>query len=170
MSKKEVAKKLRAIKVISNKPVKLRSGLQSSFYCDIKKVYGYPRILSELVKEISKLIPKDITCIAASGYGGLPLAVATSSALNLKFTAVRDKAKKHGRGGFIDGYVPNKSDKVLIVDDVLTTGSSIKETYSILRKTKAKIICAVVVVKRGNVKLPIPYKYVFAIEDLIKNI
>lgn len=165
MSKKEIIKSLCEAGVIYNKPVKLRSGQSSDFYCDIKKAFGYPDLLASLADEIGKLVTKEITCVAASGYGGLPLAIAVALRRNLKFIAVRDKVKRHGKGGFIDGYIPTQSDKILIIDDVLTTGSSIKETYSVLRKIKADVSCAVVVVKRGEAKLPIPYKYIFTIDE-----
>ena len=168
MVNKDLLARLNKIHVILNISVRLRSGQQSNFYCDIKKAYGHPSLLTGIAKEIGKLIDKNITCVAASGYGGLPLAVVVATMFNLNFVAVRDKVKKYGRGSYIDGYVPNEDDKIIIIDDVLTTGSSIKETYSVLRKTKAEITEAIVVVKRGEASLPIPHRYIFTIDDLIK--
>lgn len=164
----KLIKRLKEIGVIYREPVKLRSGTVSDFYCDVKKAYGYPDILNCLVDEIGKNLPKSITCIAASGYGGLPIAAAVSIKFNKKFIAVRDAVKKHGKGGIIDGYVPTNKDSVVIIDDVLTTGNSIKTTLVGLKTTKAKINSAIVVVKRGEAKLPIPYSYIFTINEIIK--
>ncbi len=170
LSKQKIIKRFNQVGVIIKELVKLRSGKVSSFYCDIKKAYGYPDILNALAYELGKRIKKRINCVAASGYGGLPLASLVAGQFNKKFIAVRNEPKKHGRGGYIDGYFPTKNDRVVIIDDVLTTGSSILETFSVLKKTKAKISNAIVVVKRGNGELlPIPCQYLFEIEEIIKN-
>lgn len=171
--KEKIIKRFNEIGLIYFKPVKLTSGIKSSFYCNIKKAYGYPDILKGIVKlakfNIPKKILNKINCVAGYGYGGLPLASLISTALNKKLILVRDKPKKHGKKGLIDGYQPNPKDFVLLVDDVLTTGSSIKKAISVLKKTKCKILGALVVVKRGEAKLPIPYFYIFSIEELVKN-
>lgn len=169
MSKKTLIQKLHKIGFIHKKPVELRSGIPASFYCDIKKAYGYPEILTMIADEIIKLLPKKTTCIAASGYGGLPLGAVVASRAELHFTAVRDNPKKHGKGGVLDGYVPTKKDAVVIVDDVLTTGSSIKATLGGLATLKIKVIGAVVVVKRQEVVLPLPYKWVLTLEEVLLN-
>lgn len=170
MLKQKIIKRFNQIGVIIKEPVKLRSGKVSSFYCDIKKAYGYPDILNALVCELGKIIEKRITCVAASGYGGLPLTSVVAGQFNKKFIAVRNEPKKHGRGGYLDGYIPNKNDRVVIIDDVLTTGGSILKTFSILKKTKAKIPKAIVVVKRGQGELlPIPCQYLFKIEEIIEE-
>jgi len=88
---------------------------------------------------------------------------------NKKFIAVRDKPKGHGKGGFIDGYIPNEKDSITIIDDVLTTGSSIKETYEILKDTRENIKNAIVVVRRGDAELPVPYSYIFTIDEIIND-
>lgn len=167
MTKEEIIKCFKDITVIHKESVKLRSGGIANFYCDIKKAYGYPDILSALADEVGKLLTEDITCVAASGYGGLPLASLVAAKFNKKFIAVRDKPKGHGKGGFIDGYIPTEKDSIVIIDDVLTTGSSIKETYVILGETKANIKNAIVVVKRGDAKLPIPHSYLFTVDEII---
>ena len=68
----------------------------------------------------------------------------------MNLTLVRDEPKKHGKGGWIDGYVPNEQDKVVLVDDVFTTGGSLRKLIKILEPTKAEIIGVYVVVKRGE--------------------
>ena len=169
MTKKEIIQRFKDIGVIHKEPVKLRSGDMANFYCDIKKAYGYPDVLNTLADEVGKLLTEDITCVAASGYSGLPLASLVAVKFNKKFIAVRDKPKGHGKGGFIDGYIPNEKDSITIIDDVLTTGSSIKETYEILKDTRENIKNAIVVVKRGEAKLPVPYAHLFTIDEIIND-
>lgn len=169
MRKEEIKKRLHDIGIIYNKPVKLSSGKISDYYCDIKKAYGEPDLLNYFSEEIGKLLSPETTCIAASGYGGLPLAACVASRFSKKFVAVRDKEKDHGKGGLIDGYIPKNKDVVTIVDDVLTTGSSINSVLMVLKKNNTKVNQIVVIVKRGNPELSIPYKFLFSISDLIKG-
>lgn len=169
MTKKVILQRFKDIGVIHKEPVKLRSGVTANFYCDIKKAYGYPDVLNALTDEVGTLLAEGITCVAASGYGGLPLASLVAAKFNKKFIAVRDRSKGHGKGGFIDGYIPTEKDNITIIDDVLTTGSSIKETYAILAETKANIKNAIIIVKRGDAKLPIPYEYLFTIDEIIEG-
>lgn len=169
MTRKEILQRFKDIGVIYKEPIKLRSGKSADFYCDIKKAYGYPDILNALADEVGTLLAEGITCVAASGYGGLPLASLVAAKFNKKFIAVRDKQKSHGKGGFTDGYIPTKKDNITIIDDVLTTGSSIKETYTILIQTKANIKNAIVVVKRGDGEIPIPCSYLFTIDEVIRG-
>lgn len=167
MSKQKILKEFQKISVVYKEPVKLRSGIISSFYCDIKKAYGYPEILTALADIIGKKLKKKENCIAAMGFGGVPLGVLIASRFRRKFILVRETKKKHGKGGYIDGYVPVKKDTIVIIDDVLTTGSSIRETLSVLNKTDAKISRAIVVVKRGKANLSIPYNFIFSIKEII---
>lgn len=166
MHRDELIKRLKEVGVISREPVTLRSGIQSDIYCDIKKAFGFSDVFTALAREISKKISQNITCIAASGHGGLPLAALVASQLNLKFSLVRHNAKDHGKNKLIDGYVPGGGDIIAIVDDVFSTGSSIKDTILSLKETGAKIDCAVVVVKRGESSLQIPLLCVFELEEI----
>lgn len=150
---------LKETKIIWKEPIVLRSGETSDFYLDVKKAYGYPRAVNAIADGLWKRIDRRATCIATKGYGGLSPASVISSRHDLKLTLARDKPKTHGKGGWIDGYVPNEQDMIALVDDVFTTGSSLKEL--------AKIIGTYVVVKRGQGNLPFPLTYLLTAEDLL---
>lgn len=166
MTKDELVRRLREIEVISKEPVVLRSGATAEFYCDIKKAYGYPDILNAFADVIAAQLPESTTCIAGSGHGGLPLAAVIASRFDKKLVAVRSIAKDHGKKKPVDGYQPTPADVIVIVDDVLTSGSSIRETFSLLEAGGASVASAVVLVKRGEAQLPIPCAYVFSVEEL----
>ena len=167
MTKRELTKKLLACGIIYEGKVVLRSGKRADFYIDLKKTYGDPKLLAALVMEMSKLIPKKATCIATIGQGGIPLAVLLSQKLNLKLVLVRDKPRKHGTQKAIDGHIPSPNDRVVIVDDVFTTGSSVRDVIKRLKPTKCKIISAIVAVKRGEGKINLPLFHLFALKDLV---
>ena len=163
-------KKLKELDVVIKEPVQLRSGEISNFYVDIKKAYGDPQAFYLLVKAMSDVLKSDFntsTCVAACGYGGIPLATAVAFKNNLKLSLVRDKVKNHGTKEMIDGYIPDAKDKVVVIDDVLTTGSSITQVIEVLKPTGAKILQAYVVVKRGDAQLEIPTKYLLTVGDLL---
>lgn len=166
MTRDELVARLKEIEIIVYQSVTLRSGEVSEYYCDIKKAFGYPDILNAIADEIAGRLPADITAIASSGYGGLPFGSVVASRSGRNFIAVRDAAKNHGKGGKIDGYTPNKNDMVAIVDDVLTTGSSIKSTMSGLKDIGADAQLAIVVVKRSNPNLGIGCLNLFDIDEL----
>lgn len=167
MTRKQLAKKLLDCGIVHKGKVILRSGKKADFYIDIKKAYGYPKLLAALVAKMSKLVPKGATCVAATGHGGIPLAVLLSQRQNLKLVFVRDKPREHGIQKTIDGHIPSSKDKVVIVDDVFTTGSSVREVIKFLKPTKCKIISAIVVVKRREGEVNLPLVHLFALKDLI---
>lgn len=172
MKDKVLLKLLKEIDVVQKGEVVMRGGQKSDFYCNIKKAYGYPKALNRLATVVGKLLPKNTTAVAASGLGGLPIASVVSVMFKKKFIAVRNTIKDYGKKSLLDGYIPTKKDNIVIIDDVLTTGSSIKETIKALNeslpKIKLNISSAIVVVERNKVELPVPYKYVLDIDD-IKN-
>ncbi len=130
----------------------LRSGTKTHYYCDIKEALGNPILLSLFANELVKVVPKNATCIAGSGYGGITLASLVAYKLKIPLVLVRDKIKNHGTKKSIDGYLPTNKDRICIVDDVFTTGSSIKEAKEKLMPTKAKFTKAIVVLNRSNKK------------------
>lgn len=163
----ELIRKLKQLDIIYSGPVNLKNAGASDFYVDIKKAYGYPDVLNKVSDELWKKIDKEVTCIATAGYGGLSPATVISSKHNLYLALVRDEQKKHGRRGWIDGYVPNEQDRVAIVDDVFTTGGSLRKIVGILEPTGAEIVGCYVVVKRGDGEIQVPVTYLLTLEELL---
>lgn len=159
---------LKQLGIICREPVNLKNAGASDFYVDVKKAYGYPDVLNQIADALWEKIDKDVTCIATAGYGGLSPATVIASKHNVHLTLVRDKPKKHGKWGWIDGYVPNEQDRVAIVDDVFTTGESLREIIRVLQQlTKVKIVGCYVVCKRGEGKVEIPVTYILTPEELL---
>lgn len=165
--KKTLAETIKQAGLVCREPVNLRAGEVSSYYVDVKKAYGDPMLFSEIIGQLQARLDKQTTCIAASGYGGLPLAAVLSLECNLPLILVRDTEKNHGRRGLIDGYEPSKGDFITIVDDVFTTGSSLDRTAATLRTTRASIIGCLVVVKRGYSDFLLPLDYLLTSDELM---
>jgi len=103
--------------------------------------------------------------VAAAGYGGVPLATSISLNHGLKLTLVRETEKNHGKGGMLDGYVPNKEDKIAVVDDVFTSGSSILKIVSALGP-EINVSGCYVVVKRGDADIGREVKHLVTVDQL----
>ncbi len=99
---------------------------------------------------ICATIPEEVTVLFGPAYKGIPLVVTTASALaergkNLSFCFNRKEAKDHGEGGTLIGHTLADNDKVLIVEDVTTAGTSIRETVPILKRAAAVSVTGLIV-------------------------
>lgn len=156
--------------IISYEPVTLRGGEVSNYYADIKRAYGDPELLFEMARATVEDLDEQTTCVAASGYGGIPLAVMVSQLANLQLVLVRDTEKNHGRGGVIDGYMPTPEDVVAIVDDVFTSGSSLRQTMANLASTGATVAgCHVIVARGDTASFGVPVDYLVKADELMES-
>ncbi|MDR1043389.1 MAG: orotate phosphoribosyltransferase [Clostridiales Family XIII bacterium] len=84
-------------------------------------------------------IPKDITTVFGPAYKGIPIAVATAAALagergaDIGYTFNRKETKDHGEGGGFIGRAPRGGDRIIIVDDVITAGTAVREIVPLIR-------------------------------------
>lgn len=157
-------------KCIKKGGFKLKNGEISEYYFDLKNVISYPKLLAKIGDELYKKF-NDFDIICGIPYGGLPIATYISITYNKPMIYIRDKPKKYGCKNLIEGEF-KKTDRCIIVDDVLTTGNSIKEVYDILN-TKLNIIDIAVVINRQNEneikKLFYPVKYLLTKDDIVKH-
>lgn len=167
--KNELIRRIKEIDAIYKGPVTLRGGQTSDFYVDIKKAYEYPNILNLICEEIWYNMNPKATCIVAMGHGGIIPASVLSLRYNLYLTLIRDKPKNHGRAVMIDGYLPKEDDFIVLVDDVLTSGSSIGDIVRVLSQINKKILEAIVVVRRGEPKFSFefPIKHILSLREVI---
>ena len=152
-TKKELLQLLKK-EAFLKKRVKLSSGKVSNFYIDVRKVSLSPKGVYLISKLIFNRIKKEnITAIGGPTLGADPIVsgvclLAHKSKKKLKGFLIRKSPKKHGRQKMIEGQVLSSKDKVIIVDDVATSGSSLIKTIDVLKKEKVKIAFAAVVVDR----------------------
>ncbi len=84
-------------------------------------------------------LPEEITALFGPAYKGIPLAVATSMALfssfskNVSYCFNRKEQKDHGEGGSMVGYQLKSGDSVLMVEDVITAGTAVRESVPLLK-------------------------------------
>lgn len=125
----------------------LSSGEKSNYYYDIKEAMGEPTMLRGFYSEIHKNNNmKNIDVIIGIEYGGVPLAIGLSLYTNIPYAIIRKETKQHGTQKRIEGY--QKIGRVLLLDDVRTTGNSIKETKEYLKSKGYEIMATATVMTR----------------------
>jgi orotate phosphoribosyltransferase len=122
----------------------LASGEQSRYYIDIKTAATRPELLGPIGEEIAAIHTFDV--VAGVAVGAVPIAVATSLASRKPYAIIRQREKGHGKSGAIIGDVSGK--KVLLVEDVTTSGGSVIYGVEKLREAGATVRSVVSVVDR----------------------
>jgi orotate phosphoribosyltransferase len=123
----------------------LSSGRKSTYLFD---KYGFetrPRVLEEIARKMANMVTGETSKIAGMELGGVPLATALSLKTGLPFVIVRKGRKGYGTDRLIEGDL-NADDKVVFVEDILTTGSQALLAAKIIENAGAsvlKIICVV---------------------------
>lgn len=130
----------------------LSSGKKSSYYVDLRVVPSFPHQFRKMVKGLQALISDQIgydnfDCIASVPTGGLVIASALAIETVKPLVYVRTKPKEHGTSKSIEGKI-EKGAKILMVDDVATTGGSVSNAITLLKEAGAKITDAYVVINR----------------------
>ena len=101
-------------------------------------------------------IGKKKTVLFGPAYKGIPIAVSAAAALaknglDLPFVFNRKEAKDHGEGGVLVGYAPKAGEEIVIVEDVITAGTAIRESMDILSKLEGvKVAGCLIMVDRGE--------------------
>ncbi len=146
MNKQELAEMLKQCGAIQFGHFVLTSGAVSEYYIDIKKASTSPSTLRKIAKNMATYV-KDYDFLAGMELGAVPLVVALSLETDIPYVIVRKQKREHGTGKQIEGgIVENK--KVLIVEDVTTSGGSVLKTITALRGANAVVDKVLVVVDR----------------------
>ena len=125
---------------------KLRNGEISKYYFDMKKIVSYPKLLSKIGDEMYKHINNNCDLICGVPIGGLPIATYISTRYEIPMIVCRNEAKSYGTKNQIEG-VYNKKNNCVIIEDVITTGSSVEKTIENL-KDHVNIIGVIVIIDR----------------------
>lgn len=126
----------------------LTSGKESDYYIDVKKLITNPRALKLIAELVGELWSGDaFDRVAGPELGAVPIATAVALEMEKPLLVVRKKKKEHGTGKQIEGEV-EPGDRVLLVEDVTTTGGSVLRAAKVLEESGAKVVGITVVVDR----------------------
>ena len=130
----------------------LSSGKKSSYYIDLRLIPSFPHQFRKMIKHLQNSITEDIgldnfDSLASIPTGGLVIASALAFEILKTLIYVRNKPKEHGTTKSVEGIT--RSDmKVLVIDDVATTGSSVVNGVKQLKEAGTKVTDAYVIINR----------------------
>ena len=154
--KKQIAADLLSIKAVflrPDEPFIWASGIKSPIYCDNRLTLTSPEVRSDIENGLCELIREyypDAEVLMGTSTAGIAHAAICGHILNLPMGYVRSGAKDHGRNNRIEGrLLPGQ--KVVIVEDLISTGGSVIEVAEALREAGAEVLGAVSIFTYGTV-------------------
>ncbi|MBI0578432.1 orotate phosphoribosyltransferase [Neobacillus cucumis] len=152
--KHSIAEKLLGINAVAlkpNEPFTWTSGLRSPIYCDNRLTLSYPEVRRAIANGLRQLIVEkfpDTEMIAGTATAGIPHAAWVSELMDLPMCYVRSKPKGHGKGNQIEGKA-EQGQKVVVVEDLISTGGSVITAVQALREAGCDVLGAVSIFTYG---------------------
>lgn len=140
-----------AVRLSPDKPFQWASGWQSPIYCDNRKTLAYPEIRNSIKVSLADLIKENFLlteAIAGVATGAIAQGALVADMLGLPFMYVRSEAKSHGLENLIEGE-PQKGQKVVIIEDLISTGGSSLKAVNALRDKGCDVLGMVAVFTYG---------------------
>jgi len=143
--KKQFAQKLmdiQAIKLQPQEPFTWASGWKSPIYTDNRKTLGYPQVRSFVKLELCHMIQEhfpEAEAVAGVATGAIAQGALVAEQLGLPYAYVRPKPKDHGMGNQVEGEL-KKGAKVIVVEDLISTGGSSLKAVAALREYGVEVI------------------------------
>ncbi len=131
-----------AIRLRPNDPFTWSSGWKSPIYCDNRLALSYPAVRSYIKNALAERIRAEFTsveAIAGVATAGIPQGALVADVLELPFLYVRSKPKEHGMGNRIEGKVES-GQKVVVIEDLISTGGSSLQAVDALREAGAEVV------------------------------
>ena len=131
-----------AVQIDAQNPFTWASGWKSPVYCDNRTLLAHPHVRDFVKSELANMILEhfpDADCIAGVATAGIPHGTLAADLLKLPFVYVRSKPKEHGRGNQIEGGLQTGW-KVVVVEDLVSTGGSSLQAVEALRTAGAEVV------------------------------
>lgn len=142
---------IEAIKLRANNPFTWSSGWKSPIYCDNRLSLSFPDIRTAIKEGLVQVIRENFAAaeaIAGVATAGIPQGALVAEAMQLPFAYVRPKPKDHGMENLIEGRV-SKGQKVVVIEDLVSTGGSSLKAVEALRKEGAHVLGMVSIFNYG---------------------
>jgi orotate phosphoribosyltransferase len=147
----EMLLQIQAIKLNTEKPFTWSSGWKSPIYCDNRLSLSYPSIRQAIKAALANTIRENFytaEAIAGVATAGIAPGALVADALELPFLYVRPKPKDHGMTNLIEGKI-SKGQKVVVVEDLVSTGGSSLKSVEALRDAGFEVIGMVSIFNYG---------------------
>lgn len=156
-------------------PFRLSSGEMSHDYVDGKKAISLGRdlrLVAQAVLDLAAAEGVDFEAVGGLTMGADPLAHAVAVLADKRWFAVRKETKQHGKQRSIEGAELASGERVLLVDDVITTGASSLKALDAIEEAGAEVVLATCIVDRGKLasdafaERGVPFRPLATYEDL----
>ena len=157
ISKEQIAKDLLAIRAVflrPNEPFTWASGIKSPIYCDNRLTLSDVRVREDVENGIAETIRReypDAEVLMGTSTAGIAHAAIAATILGLPMGYVRSSSKDHGRGNQIEGRL-EKGQKVVVVEDLISTAGSCIDVAEVLREAGADVLGIVSIFTYGMQK------------------
>ncbi len=154
---KLIAKDLLSIKAVffrPNEPFTWASGIKSPVYCDNRLTLTAPKVRTDVETALAETIKREypeVEVLMGTSTAGIAHAAITAHLMDLPMGYVRSGAKDHGRQNQIEGKL-EKGQKVVVVEDLISTGGSVIEVVDVLREAGAEVLGIVSIFTYGMAK------------------
>ena len=155
--KKEIAKALLSIQAVflrPDEPFTWASGIKSPIYCDNRLTLTAPAVRTEIEEGLAQTIRENypqVEVLMGTSTAGIAHAAIVGHLMDLPMGYVRSGNKDHGRQNRIEGRL-EKGEKVVVVEDLISTGGSVLETVEALREAGAEVLGVVSIFTYGMKK------------------
>ena len=156
-TEKRIAKDLLSIGAVflrPDEPFTWASGIKSPIYCDNRLTLTAPAVRDEIEQGLAEVIKEQYPqceVLMGTSTAGIAHAAITAHLLNLPMGYVRSGAKDHGRANQIEGKL-EKGQKVVVVEDLISTAGSVIEVVNVLRSAGAQVLGIVSIFTYGMKK------------------
>lgn len=153
----QIAKDLLSIKAVffrPDEPFTWASGIKSPVYCDNRLTLAYPEVRTHVEEALAKTVKEvypEAEALMGTSTAGIAHAAITAQIMGLPMGYVRSGTKDHGRKNQIEGKL-EKGQKVVVVEDLISTGGSVIEVVNVLREAGAEVLGIVSIFTYGMQK------------------
>ena len=134
--------KIKAVFLSPDEPFTWASGIKSPIYCDNRLTLTAPEVRCDVEKSLAEVVKTyypDAQVLMGTSTAGIAHAAITAHLLDMPMGYVRSGAKDHGRQNQIEGKL-EKGDKVVVIEDLISTGGSVIEVVDALRSAGAEVL------------------------------
>ncbi|MBR3589222.1 MAG: orotate phosphoribosyltransferase [Clostridia bacterium] len=145
---------IRAVFFRPDEPFTWASGIKSPVYCDNRLTLTAPKVRNDVENALAETIKKEYPeceVLMGTSTAGIAHAAITAHILGLPMGYVRSGSKDHGRQNQIEGKL-EKGQKVVVVEDLISTGGSVIEVVNVLREAGAEVLGIVSIFTYGMQK------------------
>ena len=145
---------IRAVFFRPDEPFTWASGIKSPVYCDNRLILTAPDVRTEVETALMQTIRReypDAEVLMGTSTAGIAHAAITAQMMGLPMGYVRSSSKDHGRQNQIEGRL-EKGHKVVVVEDLISTGGSVLEVVNVLREAGAEVLGIVSIFTYGMKK------------------